>query len=130
MSDTIFGKIVKGEIPAHKVYENDKTLAFLDVYPIQPGHTLVIPKIEAKVVWEMDDKLYIEVMLTAKKVALRLKEVLGVPYIGEQVVGLHVPYAHVQLIPFSTFKQFINQPDMGGEPDHQALSAMAKRLAF
>lgn len=130
MEESIFTKIVKGEIPCHKVYEDDRTLAFLDIHPIQPGHTLVIPKQQVEFVWDLDDELYAAVMAAAKKVAQRLREVLGKPYIGEQVIGVDVPHAHVHLIPFSTVAEFRHVADMNAEPDHTALAALAKALAF
>lgn len=130
MQDSIFTKIIKGEIPCHKVYEDEHTLAFLDIHPVQPGHTLVIPKKQVEFAWDLDDEAYQAVMATAKKVAQRLREVLEAPYIGEQIVGVDVPHAHVHLIPFSTVEQFRNVPDMGADPDHAALAAVAKSLAF
>jgi histidine triad (HIT) family protein len=130
MQESIFTKIVKGEIPCHKVYEDDATLAFLDIHPVQPGHTLVIPKQQVEFAWDLDDELYSAVMMTAKKVAQRLREVLNVPYVGEQIIGVDVPHAHVHVIPFSTVEEFRNLPDMAAEPDHEALSEMAKKLAF
>jgi histidine triad (HIT) family protein len=128
--DSIFTKIIKGEIPSHKVYEDDKTLAFLDVHPVQPGHTLVIPKIQVEFVWDLDPEDYSALMETVKKVAQRLRETLGKTYIGEQVIGVDVPHAHVHLIPFSTVSEFRQTADMNEEPDHEALAAMAKKLAF
>lgn len=130
MADNIFTKIIKGEIPSHKVYEDDKTYAFLDIHPIQPGHTLVIPKIEVEFVWDLPPEDYQALMSTVYKVGNRLKEVLGVPFIGEQIIGVDVPHAHVHVIPFSTVQEFRNVPDMNAEPDHAALAEMAKKLAF
>jgi histidine triad (HIT) family protein len=130
MQDSIFTKIIKGEIPSHKIYEDDKTFAFLDIHPVQPGHTLVIPKKQIEFVWDLDQEDYAAVMETTKKVAQRLRAVLDKPYIGEQVVGVDVPHAHVHLIPFSTGDEFRNLPDMSAEPDHTALAEMAKKLAF
>lgn len=130
MQESVFTKIVKGEIPCHKVYEDDSTLAFLDIHPVQSGHVLVIPKKQVEFVWDMDEELYAAVMATAKKVAQRLREVLNAPYVGEQIVGVDVPHAHVHVIPFSTVQEFRNLPDMSAEPDHAALAEMAKRLAF
>jgi histidine triad (HIT) family protein len=128
--DSIFTKIIKGEIPSHKVYEDDKTLAFLDVHPVQPGHTLVIPKIQVEFVWDLDPEDYSALMETVKKVAQRLRDTLGKTYIGEQVIGVDVPHAHVHLIPFSTVSEFRQTADMNEEPDHEALAAMAKKLVF
>jgi histidine triad (HIT) family protein len=130
MEDSIFTKIIKGEIPAYKIYEDDKTLAFLDIHPKQPGHTLVVPKKQVEFVWDLDDEMYQAVMATVKKIALRIREVLGKPYVGELVVGEEVPHAHVHVYPFSTLEESRSIPDPNGEPDHAALGAMAKKLTF
>lgn len=127
---SIFTKIVHGEIPSHKVYEDEKTLAFLDIYSPIDGHTLVIPKKQVEFVWDLDDGDYTAVMETAKKVAHRLREVLGAPYIGEKVVGVDVPHAHVHLIPFADTKDFHRAGMENTDPDHDALAALAARLAF
>lgn len=129
MSETIFDKIIDGTIPCHKVYEDDKTLAFLDINPVQPGHTLVIPKNSAEFAWDLGSEDYSALMTTVQKVAQKIKSSLNVPYVGEKIVGVDVPYAHVHLIPFSTVDEF-NQTQETGEPDHEALAAMAKTLAF
>ncbi len=128
--DTIFTKIVKGEIPAHKLYEDDKTLAFLDIHPAQPGHTLVITKAQVDQLWDLPDEDYRAIMETSKKVALRLREVLGVQRVGVKVVGVDVPHAHVQLVPFNVSAEYLAHQDMGKEPDHAALAALAQRLAL
>ena len=130
MQDSIFTKIIRGEIPSHKIYEDALTYVFLDIYPAQPGHTLVIPKVQVEFVWDLDDKTYQAVMETTKKVALRLREVMGKPFVGERIVGIDVPHAHVQLIPFSTAEEFRAPQDMQAEPDHEALATLAKKLAF
>lgn len=130
MQDSIFTKIVKGEIPCHKIYEDDLTLAFLDIHPVTPGHTLVIPKKQIEFVWDLPADDYGAVMATTQKIALRLREVLGVKYVGERIVGVDVPHAHVQLIPFNVVAEYTAPQDMESEPDHAALSAMAERLAF
>lgn len=130
MQESIFTKIVKGEIPSHKIYEDDLTLAFLDIHPVQSGHTLVIPKKQVEFVWDLDDTDYQAVMATAKKVARRLREVLNVPYIGERIVGIDVPHAHVQLIPFRTVEDLKASQDMQSDPDHPALAELAQKLAF
>ena len=130
MEESIFTKIIKGEIPCHKVYEDADVLAFLDIHPVQPGHTLVIPKQQIEFVWDMDDELYTKVMLASKKVAIRLKQILNTKYVGSQIVGVDVPHAHVHLIPFSTTAEFRNIPDMNAEPDHLELAKLAEKLAF
>lgn len=130
MEDSIFTKIIKGEILCHKVYEDERTFAFLDIHPVQPGHVLVIPKAQVPFVWDLAEEDYLELMKACQKVALRLRSVLGVPYVGSQIIGVDVPHAHVHLIPFSTTEEFRNRPDMNAEPDHTALGEMAARLAF
>lgn len=130
MQPTIFTKIINGQIPSHKIYEDDKVYAFLDIHPVTPGHTLVVPKKPVEFLWDLDEEDYQAVMTVAKKLALSHRQRLAVPYIGEQVVGVDVPHAHVHLIPFSSVAEFRQQPDASLEPDHAALAEMAKKLAL
>lgn len=130
MDDSIFTKIIKGEVPSHKVYEDAATFAFLDIHPIQPGHTLVIPKKQVEFVWDLEETEYRQLMETVQKVALRLREVMAVPYVGTQIMGTDVPHAHVHLIPFSTADEFKAYPDMTVEPDHELLASIAEKLRF
>lgn len=130
MQESIFTKIIKGEIPSHKVYEDEHTFAFLDIHPVQPGHVLVIPKKQVEFVWDLDDETYTALMAAVKKIALHVREKLNVPYVGEQIVGVDVPHTHIHLIPFSTVEEFRHRPDMQAEPDHDALAKIAKKLAF
>ena len=128
---SIFTQIVRGEIPSHKVFEDERTLAFLDIYAVVEGHTLVIPKAQVEFLWDLPDEDYQAVMTTVKKVATRLREVLGVPYIGEKVVGTDVPHAHVHLVPFRTSEEYHRAGQVNRtEPDHAALAALAETLAF
>jgi len=129
MQDSLFTKIIKGEIPSHKVYEDDKTLAFLSIYPSVEGHTLVIPKAQVESLWDLKAEDYQAVMETTRKVALRLREVLEVERVGEKVIGLDVPHAHVHLVPFNTPEQYYAK-ESTDEPDHAALAAVADRLKF
>lgn len=130
MQESIFTKIINGEIPCHKVYEDEYTLAFLDIHPVQPGHTLVIPKTQVEFVWDLDDDTYQKLMASVKKVARHLRETLGVPYVGVQVMGTDVPHVHIHLIPFSTGDEFRHRPDMQAEPDHEVLAKIAQKVAF
>lgn len=130
MEPSIFTRIIKGEIPCHKIYEDEKTFAFLDIYPVQPGHTLVIPKNQVEFVWDLDDETYQKLMTTTKKIARHIRETLGVPFVGEKIIGVDVPHAHVQLIPFTTPDQYNHPQDMQADPDHEALARIAKQLAF
>lgn len=128
--DSVFTKIIRGEIPSHKIYEDERVFAFLDAWPVQPGHVLVVPKHQVEFVWDLDEEDYAAVMAAAKLIARRLREVLGVSYVGSQIIGVHVPHAHVQLIPFQNVERFYDRPDPSSEPDHDALAAMAAKLVF
>lgn len=130
MTDSIFTKIIRGEIPSHKIYEDERTFAFLDIHPIQPGHTLIVPKQQIEFVWDLEPADYQALLATAQKLARHMREVLAVPFVGSQIIGVDVPHAHIHLIPFSVAKEFHNQPDMDAEPDHTALAAIAQKLAL
>lgn len=96
---TVFEKIIDGEIPANKVYEDDKFLAFLDINPVYLGHTLLIPKIKYTWMQEAPDELLSDIFIMAKKIMLAIKAGLGVDFVQIGVVGKDVPYFHVHLIP-------------------------------
>jgi len=98
---SIFSKIVAGEIPCYKIAEDDNFLAFLDVNPLVKGHTLVIPKREIDYIFDVEDELLAEMMVFAKKVASKMKNVLPCKRIGVTVIGLEVPHAHIHLIPIN-----------------------------
>jgi histidine triad (HIT) family protein len=99
---SIFSKIVSGEISAYKVAEDDRFLAFLDINPLAEGHTLVIPKQEVDYVFDLDDKLYADCFVFAKKVAVAIKKVVPCEKVGIAVLGLEVAHAHIHLIPINT----------------------------
>ena len=96
---TIFTKILEGEIPAHKILENDKYLAFLDIRPVNPGHTLVIPKQEIDYFFDIEDELLKGLVVFAKKVAKAVRKTIPCKKVGVMVAGLEVPHAHIHLIP-------------------------------
>jgi histidine triad (HIT) family protein len=127
MQDSIFTKIIQGDIPSEKIYEDDLTIAFLTVEPIQPGHTLVVSKKQVDQIWDLEDEDYLAVWDSARKVAKRIKDALGVERVGVKVEGLEVPHVHVHLIPFNTVEQY-NSPAKLGSP--QDLAEMAKKLAI
>ena len=131
MADSIFTKIINGEIPAHKIYEDEDVLAFLDIHPIVPGHTLIVPKKQVEFIWDMEPEDYQKLTLAVRKVALHLRAVLSVSYVGEKVVGTDVPHAHVHLIPFDKDAEYNRGPrEAESEPDHGALAAIAEKLKF
>lgn len=129
-SPSIFTHILNGDIPCHKIYEDEHTLAFLDIHPAVEGHTLVIPKVEIEFLWDLPEADYLELMRTVQKVGSHLRTVLGTPYVGVKVVGVDVPHTHVHLLPFSDVAQYNHPGDLSSEPDHAALASLAARLAF
>ena len=102
MSDSIFTKIIKGEIPCYKIAEDDRFIAFLDVFPIKKGHTLVVPKAQIDYLFDLDDSLLSDLMIFAKKVAQKMERAISCERIGIAVIGLEVPHAHIHLVPLDT----------------------------
>lgn len=96
---SIFTRIINGEIPSYKVYEDELCYAFLDIRPLRRGHTLVIPKEEIDYIFDVPENLYTHLMITAKKIAVAMKQVIPCTKIGLSVVGLEVPHAHIHLVP-------------------------------
>ena len=99
---TIFSKIINGEIPSWKIDEDEKYYAFLDIFPLVKGHTLVIPKQEIDYIFDMEDELYKGLFLFAKKIAVAIKKAIPCEKVGIAVVGLEVLHAHIHLVPLQT----------------------------
>ena len=98
---SIFTRIINCEIPSHKIAEDGQFFAFLDIDPVQKGHTLVIPKKEIDYIFDLDDELLAGMLPFAKTVAAKIKKVVPCDRIGISVVGLEVPHAHIHLIPIN-----------------------------
>lgn len=98
---TLFSRIIAGEIPCHKVAEDDHFLAFLDIQPVAKGHVLVIPKKEVDYIFDLDDDTTAGLYVFAKKVARKIKAVVPCVKVGVAVIGLEVPHAHVHLVPMN-----------------------------
>ncbi len=96
---TIFTKIVNGEVPCHKILEDEKYLAFLDLRPINPGHTLVIPKKEVDYIFDVEDELLGGLMIFAKKAAKMIQKEVKCKKVGVMVAGIEVPHTHIHLVP-------------------------------
>ena len=96
---TIFSRIISGEIPSYRVAEDDRFFAFLDINPMQAGHTLVVPKQETDYLFDLDDALLADMMLFAKRVAKAIEKAVECRRVGVMVIGLEVPHAHIHLIP-------------------------------
>ncbi len=99
---SIFSKIINREIPSYIVAENENFLAFLDIYPLTKGHTLVIPKLEIDYYFDIQDELFNEMNFFSKKVAIGIEKVIKCKRIGVSVIGLEVPHAHIHLIPINS----------------------------
>lgn len=99
---TIFSRIIAGEIPSYKVAEDDKHYAFLDINPVAPGHTLVVPKREESYIFNLTDQELADLNIFAKKVAKALERAVPCKRIGVTVIGLEVPHAHIHLIPINS----------------------------
>lgn len=121
---TIFTKIIKGEIPSYKVAEDDRYYAFLDINPLQKGHTLVIPKLpepEADYIFDLDDELLAGMMVFTKKVARGLKEATGCKRVGVAVLGMEVNHVHIHLVPMNSEKDMLfTNPKLTLESDEMA----------
>ena len=98
---SLFSKIIAGEIPCYKVAETKNCIAFLDVFPLEEGHVLVVPKKEIDYIFDIDDELYKGLFVFAKQVAVKLKKAIPCAKVGVMVAGLEVPHAHIHLIPFN-----------------------------
>lgn len=101
---SIFTKIINGEIPAYKIAETEDYLAFLDVYPLVKGHTLVIPKKEVDKIFEMDKSLYLGLMDFAYDIAQAVEKAIPCIRVGVAVIGLEVPHTHIHLVPLNTMQ--------------------------
>lgn len=124
---TLFTKIINGEIPCHKIAESDKFLAFLDIFPLAEGHTLVIPKVEVDYIFDLDDSYLTEINLFARDVAAKIKAAVPCKRIGIAVIGLEVPHAHMHLVPLNHVGD-INFEREKLRPTHEELADTAQRI--
>lgn len=125
---TIFSKIIAGEIPCHKVAENEDFLAFLDINPLSQGHTLVIPKNETDYIFDINDEEYANLWKFAKSVAKGIKAEFPCEKVGVSVVGLEVAHAHIHLIPINSVAD-MNFAKEKLSPSSDELAAIAKRIS-
>jgi histidine triad (HIT) family protein len=124
---SIFTRIVRGEIPCHKVAEDTRFLAFLDIAPLRMGHTLVIPKVEVDRFFDLPTDLLREIMPFSKAVAARIQQVIPCDRVGLSVIGLEVPHAHVHLIPLDRMADMdFTRPKLSPTPGE--LAALAAEL--
>ena len=127
---TIFSRIIAGEIPCHKIAEDDRFLAFLDIMPLAEGHTLVIPKLEVDRYFDLPDDLLSGINLFARDVALQLERAIPCERVGVAVIGLEVPHAHVHLIPLNGVADInFERPKLQVTPEDLAATATKIRQA-
>ena len=127
---SLFSRIVAGEIPCHKIAENDRFLAFLDIMPLAEGHTLVIPKLEVDRYFDLPDDLLSGITLFARDVALQLERAIPCERVGVAVIGLEVPHAHVHLIPLNGVADInFERPKLQVTPEDLAATAAKIRQA-
>lgn len=128
---SVFTKIIKGEIPCHKIAETDLFLAFLDIRPLAAGHTLVIPKEEVDYIFDLDDYLLSSLMLFAKKVSKAVEAAVPCKRIGLAVVGLEVPHVHIHLIPIENVQDMnFSRPPIKLSSDEFGVIAEKIRAKF
>jgi len=127
---SIFTRIINGEIPAYKIYEDDRVIAILDRHPIAGGHTLVIPKIQVDHIWDLETEDYDYLWTVVKKLGLHIRKAINAPRVGVVVEGFGVPHNHVHLIPIYQSDDIKKPQFHDAEPDYAALEAMAARLRF
>jgi histidine triad (HIT) family protein len=124
---SLFTRIVRGEIPCHKVAEDERFLAFLDIAPLRMGHTLVIPKVEVDRFFDLPTDVLADMLPFAQQVAQRIKAVVPCDRVGLAVIGLEVPHAHLHLIPIDTMEDMdFGRPKL--KPGPEELAALAGRL--
>ena len=124
---SIFSRIIAGEIPCYKIAENERFFAFLDINPLQEGHTLVIPKQEQDYLFDYDDETIADIMVFAKQIAKALKASIDCQRVAVAVLGLEVPHAHIHLVPIKTEKDMIfTNPKKQFSPEQ--MQAIAEKI--
>jgi histidine triad (HIT) family protein len=110
---TLFSKIIAGEIPSYKIAESEKFFAFLDIFPLQKGHVLVVPKMEVDKIFEVPDDFLAELLIFAKPIAKAIEQSFPCNRVGMVTIGLEVPHAHLHLIPMNEAKDMeFSQPKL------------------
>lgn len=131
MQDCIFCKIVKGEIPSHKIYEDDNTFAFLDIHPINSGHVLVVPKKHEPEFYNLDDSTYQALMQTVKNISSIVQVKMNPVRTGLFIAGWDVPHTHVHVVPMHDHQDITSKRILEGglaDPSNDELAEVAKRI--
>ena len=127
---SIFTRIISGEIPSYKIYEDESYFAFLDISPLSKGHALVVPKIEIDYIFELDDNIYLGLMKVSKHIALAIQAAVPCKRVGIAVVGLEVPHAHVHLIPLHSGAINFSDPKLSLAKEEMEQIAQKIRASF
>jgi len=133
---SVFTKIINGEIPSYKIYEDEHSYALLDIHPLRAGHTLVISKREVTQFHELSEDEFANLMRTVHKVGRQIDKVLAPKRVVEMAHSYGVEHVHIHLVPTNSYEEFRQAVidhehiDMGVEPDHKALAEMHKKLSF
>lgn len=130
MQESIFSKIIRGEVPAYRIYEDEKTIAFLDIHPIQPGHTLVVPKRQIDSFIDLKDSEFADLMIVAQKIAKHLKQTLGCKRVVLNIDGFDVPHVHIHLVPVNKSNENHREGRMSEDVDHEALRSIQQLLTI
>jgi histidine triad (HIT) family protein len=123
---TIFSRIIAGEIPCQKVWEDERFFAFLDIHPIQPGHTLLVTKQEVDSPFELDDVTYCAFLSAARKLVEPIRRAMGTAKVALVIEGLEVPHAHIKLVPISAPNDLAQSNARDASPEE--LAAVAERI--
>lgn len=131
MTDSLFTKIINGEIPSHKIYEDEHVYAFLDIAPDEEGHTLVVPKKQVDKIYDLDEETYIRLWLGAKRIAKHYEEILNKRVIFK-VIGVDVAHAHIHVVPYDPSNHLSHDQHSAQKKlaDKIELSQLAKKLAL
>lgn len=124
---TIFSRIVSGDIPCHKIAEDERFLAFLDIQPLVEGHVLVIPKVEVDYIFNLEDDLLSGLVLFAKRIAPAIEKAIPCKRLGVSVIGLEVPHTHIHLIPIKEVAD-MNFSKRKLNPSYDDLAAVAESI--
>jgi len=124
---TIFSKIIKGEIPSYKIAENDQFFAFLDIFPLREGHTLVIPKLEVDNLFDLPDDYLSQMLVFAKPIAKAIEKSFKCNRCGISVIGIEVPHAHIHLVPINSAND-LNFTQHKGKASEDMLKATQEKI--
>lgn len=128
---SIFTKIIRGEIPCHRIAENDDFIAFLDVSPLTKGHTLVVPKVEVDYIFDLEETTYLELWKFAKRVAMAIETAVPCKRVVSSVIGIEVPHTHIHLIPLNVMDDCnFSRPKLSLPAEEMKTIAQKIRTAF